>query len=194
MDRRLRRQMVLAPNTSRHRAADTVHGNEPGRIPSRPLDRCDLKPKGVACLVGTFDVNRGMAVVALYTRSIDLLADLARFCVLIPGDQGDALAGTEGFGVAKLDLVRKHGAGNMDPVVVRCPFERLAGVDRAVHLFLLLTVVIGRALGVLPFHPLPLPLLLRLLFVRIGDFGVFHEIVYRMLDRAQDTFVVLVSN
>ena len=194
MDRGLRRQMVLAPDTSRHRAADTVHGNEPGRIPSGPLDWCDLEPKGVAGLMGAFDVDGGMAVVTLYTRSIGLLTDLARFCVLVPRDQGDALARTEGFGVAKLDLVRKHSAGNVDPVVVGCPFERLARVNRAVHLFLLLTVVIGRALGVFPFHPLPLPLFLRLLFMRIGDFGVFDEVVHRVLDRAEDTFVVLVSS
>jgi len=182
--------MVLAPNASRHGAADTVHGNEPGRIPSGPLDWCDLEPKGVAGLVGAFDVDWGMAVVTLYTRSIGLLADLAHFSVLVPRDQGDALARTEGFGVAKLDLVRKHGAGNMNPVVIGCPFERLARVDRAVHLFLLLVVVIGRALRVLPFHPLPLPLFLGLLFMRIGDLGVFDEVVHRVLNRAEDAFVV----
>jgi hypothetical protein len=186
--------MVLAPNTGRHGAADTVHGNKPGRIPSGPLDWCDFEPKGVAGLVGTFDVDWGMAVVTLYTRPIGLLADLAHFCVLVPRDQGDALARTEGFGVAKLDLVRKHGAGNMNPVVIGCPFERLARVDRAVHLFLLLTVVIGRALGVLPFHPFPLPLFLRLLFMRIRDFGVLDKVVHRVFDRAENTFVVLVSS
>jgi hypothetical protein len=144
--------------------------------------------------MSALDMDRGVAMVALHARSVVSFADLAHLGVFCPWNQGDGLARTEGLGVSKLDLGREHGTGDVHPVVVGRPLQGFARVDGAVHLLLLLAVVISRALGVLAFHPLPLPVLLSLFLMRIGDLGVLHKVVCRILDRAKDTLVVLVSS
>ncbi len=99
--------------------------------------------------MGTLDVHRGVAVMALNTGPVPSSADLAHFRILGPRNQGDAFAGPEGLGVAKFDLGRPDRTGDVNPVVVRGPLQGFAGVDRAIGLLLLLAVVISRALCVL---------------------------------------------
>ena len=132
MDRGLGRQVVLAPNAGRHGTGLAVEGDNPGLIPARALDRRHVKPKDVAGLMGTLNVHRSVAVMALNTSTVPSFADLAHFRILSPRNQGNAFAGTEGLGVAKLDLGRPDCTGDVHPVVVRGPLEGFAGVDRAI--------------------------------------------------------------
>jgi hypothetical protein len=81
-------------------------------------------------------------------------------------DQGNAFAGAESLRIAEFDLGRPDSAGDMHPVIVGGSLQGLTRIDRAAHLFLLLAVVLGCSLGVLAFHPLPLLLLVCLLFMR----------------------------
>jgi hypothetical protein len=143
--------------------------------------------------MGALDVDWGVAMVAVHTRSVVSPADLAHLGVPRPRNHGDTFAGTEGLGIPKLDLGRPDSAGDVNPVVVGRPLQRFTRVDRAVHLFLLLAVVVGRLLGVFTLHPLSLTLLLGLLFVRIGDLGLLNKVVRGVFDRAEDTLVVLHS-
>jgi hypothetical protein len=77
----------------------------------------------------------------------------------------------------------------VNPVVVRCPFEWLAGVDGPIHLLLFLLVVLGSLDHSLALHPVALALFLRLLFLRW--LGWPDEILLNAFYRAQNTLVVL---
>jgi hypothetical protein len=54
----------------------------------------------------------------------------------------------------------------MDPIVVGCSLQGLAGIDWSVHLFLLFAVVFGDFVRCLTFGTLALSLLFRLLLMR----------------------------
>jgi hypothetical protein len=144
--------------------------------------------------MSALNVDWGVAMVAVHTRSLVSPADLAHLGVPRPRNQGDTFAGTEGLGITKLDLGGPDSAGDVNPVVVGRPLQRFARVDRAIHLFLLLAVVVGRSLGIFTLHPLSLTLLLGLLFVRIRDLGLLDKVVCGVFDRAEDTLVVLHSS
>ena len=193
MDCGLGRQVVLAPHAGRHGTGLAVEGDNPGLVPARTLDRRHVETEDVAGLMGTLDVHRGVAVMALDTGSLVSPADLAHFRILGPRNQGYAFAGTEGLGVAKLDLGRPDCTGDVNPVVVRGPLQGFAGVEGAIRLLLFLAVVISRALCVLTLQPLALALPLRLLLVRVRDLGRLDKVVHSLLDWAEDTFVVLHS-
>jgi hypothetical protein len=191
MNRDFGGNMVLAPYTGRHGTSLPIERDNPELIPPGPLDRRDVEAQNIASLAGTLHVNGGVAMMAVHARSSVRLADLAHFCVPCPRDEGDALAGTEGLGIPKLDLRCPDRAADVYPVVVRCPLQGLARVDRAVHLLLLLAVIVSRFLGILAFHALAFALLLRLLFVGVGDLRRLDKVVWRILDGAKDTFVML---
>ncbi len=185
------RHVVLAPDTSRHDATLPVDGDDAELIAAGAFDGCDIESQDVASLMSTLDVDCGVALMAVHTRPLISLANLAHFSIPCPWNQGDTLAGTEGLGVAKLDFGRPDCAGDVHPVVVRGPLQGFARVDRAAHLLLLLAVIVGRPVGVLPLEPLPLPLLFGLLLVRGRNLGRFDKVVLSMLDWAKSTLVML---
>lgn len=79
----------------------------------------------------------------------------------------------------------------MHPVIVSCTLERLAGIDRAIHLFLLLTVVFSSFAGLLNFNLFSLAVFLGHLLLVVCEFRQLDEIMFGLLNRAQDTFVLL---
>jgi hypothetical protein len=79
----------------------------------------------------------------------------------------------------------------MHPVIVSCTLERLAGVDWAIHLLLLLAVVFGSFAGLLNFNLFPLAVFLRHLLLVVCEFRKLDKIMLSLLNRAQDTFVLL---
>ena len=131
-----------------------------------------------------------LARVAAHACAPGSVANNADLVVLAPRNRRNALGWTERLGVPKLDLGSPHGASNMNPVVVGGPLERLARIDRAVHLLLLLAVVLGSLDRLLALLPLSLLVLFRLLLGR-RDLGSVDEIVLGKFHRAQHAFVLL---
>lgn len=79
----------------------------------------------------------------------------------------------------------------MDPVVVRCALQRLARVDRPVHVLLSLLIEFGSLACLLNFYPLTLTILVRHLLLVVSKFRLVDKLVLSVLNRTQDTLVVL---
>lgn len=79
----------------------------------------------------------------------------------------------------------------MHPVIVSGTLEWLAGVDWAIHLFLLLAVVFSSFAGLLNFYLFSLAVFLRHLLLMVREFRQLDEIMFSLFNGAQNTFVLL---
>lgn len=120
-----------------------------------------------------------------------LVTGLADLVILCSRDRWDPLRRFHCLGVTKLDFRRPYGAGDMHPVIVSCALERFAGVDWAIHLLLLLAVVFSGFAGLLNFYLFSLAVFLRHLLLVVCEFRQLDKIMFSLLNRAQDTFVLL---
>ena len=77
----------------------------------------------------------------------------------------------------------------MDPIVICCPFQRLSGIDRFIHLFLLLAVEVCNSLSIFAIDSITLALLFCLLFM--GEFGGLDEVMLRMFNGAEHALILL---
>lgn len=136
-----------------------------------------------------FDMNWSTAVMTSHAGTTLRLASFAHLLVSSAGNQRDALAGLECLCVSKFDLGCEDGAGDMDPIFVCCPLERLSGVDRPAEIFLPFSVELSCLDGHLLLLSLTLAFLLSLFLMR--DLGRLYEIMNSGLDRAENTFVML---
>lgn len=140
-------------------------------------------------LVCTFDVNRSTAMVTCHAGTTLRLAGFAHLLVPSAWNRRDALAGLECLCVSKFHLRSEDGAGDMNPVFVSCPLERLSGVDRSAEIFLSFSVELSCFHCHLLFLSLPFAFLLGLFLVR--DLGGLDEVMNGGLNRAENTFVML---
>lgn len=171
------RDVIFAPDSSRHRSAFATDADYAMLISPRALDRRDIKPKSIAMLVGTFDMylDAAVGIVASHARTTLLAAGFANFLVRGPGDGGDAFAWLECLRISESDLRMEDGAGDMNPIVVCRPLERLSWIYRPPKVLLALAVKVGCLYSHLFFQSLALPFLFGLLLVR--DLGRLHKVM-----------------
>lgn len=189
--KRPRHLMVRTPDTrsSNSRLVSHSHDSTADGIPSRTLDRRQVKSKPVLCLECTTNVEMRIAaaVVAWHARTLVRLANLAYFAVPVWRNESKAFGRFQFGSLSELDLGSPHGAHHMDPVVAHRAFQGFAGSNRFGHGLLTLSVQFDRFLHHLLLQPFFLTVPVRLFLMR--DLGRFHQLVLRPRHRAKDTFV-----
>lgn len=207
----LRGQMVVTPESCRQHAVDAVDAHCLHLVTSRTLHRGDVESQNMAMLPGTLYVD-------LTNVSISLLfgcnmSQLTVHATLVTSDGGtirrmtgltdlfvtrardgrDTLGRLDSPGVAELDFRCPYSAGDVHPVVVCCAFQWLPRVCRAIELLLTFLVLFSSFARLLDFELLPLAILVGHLLLVMRELGLLNELVFRVLDRTQHAFVLLVS-
>ena len=77
----------------------------------------------------------------------------------------------------------------MDPIIIGCSFQRLSRIDRFVHLFLLLSIVVCYPLGGFAINTITLSVLLGFLFM--GSLWGLNEVMLGVFNRAEHAFILL---
>lgn len=191
MNNRLGGGVLFAPKYCRHDATLAVDSDNVKLISPGALDRSNIESENMPLLASAFNVIRCTTLMAGHTCPTFLITGLADFVILCSRDRWDSLRWFHCLGVTELDFGGPYGAGDVHPIVVSCTLERLAGVDWAIHLFLLLAVVFSSFAGLLNFHLFSLAVFLRHLFLVVCEFRQLNEIMFSLLNRTQDTFVLL---
>lgn len=183
-------RVFFAPDRCGHGTALAANADNVVLIASRTLDGGNVESKYVAMLVRTCNMDRSTTVMAGHACAALRLADFADFLVSSPGDGRNAFARLERFCTAKFHLGGEDSTGDVDPVLIRSPLQRLSGIKRSTQILLTFSIEVGSLDSQFLVLPLAFAFLLGLLLVR--NLRRFHEVMNGGLDRTQDALVVLI--
>lgn len=138
--------MIFAPYSCRHCAALATDADYVMLIPPGALDGRYIKTEGIALLVCTFDMHLDTTVwvVAVHTSTALLPTGFADLLVQSPRDGGDAFTWLKCLCISEFDFWVENGTGDMYPVVVCRPLERLSWVYGPAEVLLALAVEVSR--------------------------------------------------
>lgn len=109
------------------------------RVASAALDRSHIETEDIFSLVSTANVEKGVAVrlVTFHGGITSLLAQFAYWLKPLWWNETHTFGIIQQLCIAKFDLLRPQGTGDMHPIVPSCSLEGLSRVDGATCSFLL---------------------------------------------------------
>lgn len=162
------RRMIRAPNAGDGQSNLAGELDSMNRVTPAALDRCNVEPEDIACLMGAANMESGgtaleMALVCRFRPGS--LANLADVFVSLRRDEANTFGVVQKFRIGEFHLRRPECADNMDPIVPRGALQRFSGVDGAPSSLLLLSPSSAGFSDHFPFKSFLLPLAVRLLLV-----------------------------
>lgn len=180
--------MFLAPDSCNHSACVSVQGHCRHCVSSSSFDRCHVKAKGIAALMGTSNVKICMALQTGYTCSVVRLAELANL-VVAKRACTNSLHHVKASSVAKLHLWMPKRALHVNPVVICSTLKWLTRNNRPAFLLLTGAVLLSGDFYELSLHALFFSVSVALLLV--GNFRLLIQVLFSNFEGTKNTLVGL---